>query len=127
MQPRRAIPLDLRVAVIARDGLTCQLCTHPVVDGGDPNAGDRLNLDHVIQWAIGGPDTLENLRVVCRLCNSTRPRPITEETAARRARERPLAAARRARRRELAGWTPAPAFPRSGLTARQRRQRAASQ
>lgn len=121
MQPRATVPPGLRAAVIARDGLVCQLCRCDVVDGGDPNAPDRLNLDHVVQWAIGGEDTLENLRVVCRLCNSKRPRPVTEADAERRRRERPIAAARRARRRLAAGWIPAAPLP-LGLTARQRRE-----
>ncbi len=33
------------------------------------STGD-LSLDHIYPWSLGGPDTVENLRVLCRSCNS---------------------------------------------------------
>lgn len=57
---RTKIPIDVRAAVFARDGAACVIC-------GD---GEYLALDHVIPFSKGGPDTVENLRVLCRSCNS---------------------------------------------------------
>lgn len=54
------IPHALRLAVHRRDGFVCAIC------GTD----EHLSLDHVIPESRGGPTTLENLRVLCRPCNS---------------------------------------------------------
>ena len=45
--------------VFTRDGGKCTLC-------GSTHA---LEVDHIIPKAKGGPDTLENLRLLCRSCN----------------------------------------------------------
>jgi len=43
--------------------------------------------DHIVPWDKGGPDTFENTRTICRLCNQQlgqmqsrgkRPRPVVE-------------------------------------------------
>ena len=42
--------------------------------------------DHIVPWDKGGPDTFENTRTICRLCNQQlgqmqsrkRPRPVDE-------------------------------------------------
>ena len=59
---RPAIPLEVRSAVFERDGRACLQCF----------ATEDLTLDHIIPWSHGGPDTVENLRVFCRSCNSRR-------------------------------------------------------
>lgn len=61
-QYRPAIPLRVRWEVLARDENRCVIC----------GATERLSLDHVIPFSKGGPDTVENLRVLCRYCNSRR-------------------------------------------------------
>lgn len=61
-QDRRPIPVAVRRAVMERDEHTCQLC----------GATDALSLDHIVPFSRGGLDTIENLRVLCRLCNSRR-------------------------------------------------------
>ena len=48
----------LRAACLARDSWTCQACGAPATDA-----------DHVIPRALGGPDTLENLRALCGPCH----------------------------------------------------------
>lgn len=58
--PRANIPRDVRVAVFARDGAACVKCGNL----------ENLALDHVLPFSKGGPDTIENLRVLCRSCNS---------------------------------------------------------
>lgn len=57
---RPHIPTRIRRAVMERDGRRCKECASP----------DDLSLDHIIPFSLGGPDTEENLRVLCRPCNS---------------------------------------------------------
>lgn len=57
---RSKIPDALRAAVYERDGHACLHC----------GATDRLSLDHIHPWSLGGEDTLENLQTLCRPCNS---------------------------------------------------------
>lgn len=59
---RAPIPIEVRAFVMERDGHRCVFCT----------ATDDLTLDHIIPWSHGGPDTVDNLRVLCRPCNSRR-------------------------------------------------------
>ena len=61
--PRRpAIPHEVSRAVYARDGRRCVEC----------GSRNDLTLDHIQPYSKGGPDTVENLRVMCRPCNSKR-------------------------------------------------------
>lgn len=57
---RATIPAELRAAIFDRDGHACVIC----------RATDDLALDHIYPWSLGGPDTPDNLRVLCRPCNS---------------------------------------------------------
>lgn len=57
---RATIPEDIRAAVYVRDGGVCQQC----------GTNKNLTMDHITPWSLGGPDTVENLRVLCRPCNS---------------------------------------------------------
>ena len=57
---RANIPEQTRRAVYERDNHTCQKC----------GATEDLSLDHIHPWSIGGPDTEDNLQVLCRPCNS---------------------------------------------------------
>jgi hypothetical protein len=57
---RAKIPDVVKAQVYARDNFTCQKC----------GATENLTLDHIHPWSIGGPDTVDNLRVLCRPCNS---------------------------------------------------------
>lgn len=59
---RRRIPQWLRDAVFERDEFRCVLCS----------TTEDLTLDHIHPWSKGGPDTEENLRVLCRPCNSSK-------------------------------------------------------
>lgn len=59
---RRPIPATLRAQVMARDGFACVECS-----------SDRfLSIDHIWPYSKGGADTLDNLRVLCRSCNSSK-------------------------------------------------------
>jgi hypothetical protein len=57
---RSYISVGIRSAVYERDGSMCVKC----------GARDDLTLDHIYPWSLGGPDTVDNLRVLCRPCNS---------------------------------------------------------
>jgi hypothetical protein len=58
--PHSDVPPEIRRAVFARDGHACLIC-------GDT---DDLTLDHIWPQVLGGEHTMENLRVLCRSCNS---------------------------------------------------------
>lgn len=66
---RPHIPLSIRRAVYERDGFACLAC----------GTADRLTLDHIQHYSAGGPDTVENLRTLCRSCNSSRKDRTDEE------------------------------------------------
>lgn len=57
---RRHIPDSIRLAVYERDGWKCLHC----------GTTERLSLDHIHPWSLGGEDTLVNLQTLCRPCNS---------------------------------------------------------
>lgn len=57
---RKPIIGELRQLVMERDGHACVLC-------GDT---EDLTFDHVHPWSKGGLNTYENLRILCRSCNS---------------------------------------------------------
>jgi HNH endonuclease len=60
--PREAIPAAVSRAVWERDGGHCQW---PLDAGGNCGSTHRLELDHVVPWALGGESTPANLRLVC--------------------------------------------------------------
>lgn len=86
------ITAEVRAAVIARDGMICQLCGCAVISGSElyrsgwkrspdgryllsPPDGHfkrMLTLDHVIPRSKGGTHDADNLRVACASCNSRR-------------------------------------------------------
>jgi hypothetical protein len=63
---RDAIPRAVQALVWKRDG---GQCTFKDATGRRCSARRRLEYDHVIPFAAGGKDTLENLRLRCRLHN----------------------------------------------------------
>jgi 5-methylcytosine-specific restriction endonuclease McrA len=68
--PRAAKPdhvtAAVKRAVWARDGGKCQW---PVDGGGVCGSTTRLEIDHVVPRGRGGPSTVENCRLVCRVHN----------------------------------------------------------
>jgi 5-methylcytosine-specific restriction endonuclease McrA len=54
------IPLELRAAILERDGFRCLHC----------GVQDRLSIDHIIPESRGGTMDIENLQTLCRRCNS---------------------------------------------------------
>lgn len=60
MEARQAIPKAVRAFVYERDGYTCVLC----------GSTEDLTLDHIFPYSLGGLDEPNNLRTLCRSCNS---------------------------------------------------------
>lgn len=70
----RRIPLAVRHAVLARDGLFCRHCGVSVKRrGSGPYSPTELHFDHVLHFAAGGLHTVDNLVVSCATCNLRRP------------------------------------------------------
>ncbi|MES2855550.1 MAG: HNH endonuclease signature motif containing protein, partial [Bdellovibrionota bacterium] len=59
IQRSRYIHATVRHAVYMRDGGLCVNC----------GSSSRVEVDHVIPFALGGESDLENLRLLCRSCN----------------------------------------------------------
>ena len=59
---RPNIRKSVRSAVFNRDGHACVWC----------GATDDLSLDHIVRYRDDGPDTVDNLRVLCMPCNRSR-------------------------------------------------------
>lgn len=91
--PRR-VPRAVCGAVWKRDG---DRCTFVSIDGHRCEERERLELDHIVPVARGGPSTVENLRLLCHAHNqhaaerefgSERMRARREVAQSRRAAER---------------------------------------
>ena len=59
---KRDINNRLRVQVLIRDGNKCKIC-------GKTVTGDDIHIDHITPWSKGGETVLDNLQVLCSLCN----------------------------------------------------------
>lgn len=59
-ETRRKIADQIRHAIYERDEYACVDC----------GATDDLTLDHIFPWSLGGSDDYDNLRTLCRPCNS---------------------------------------------------------
>ena len=63
-----------RNQIIKRDGLNCYICNTPVDFNathiqGQPGWETYPHVDHVIPLALGGDDTLENVKLTHAICN----------------------------------------------------------
>lgn len=57
----------LKVLVLMRDGNKCRLC------GKECNEGlHNIHFDHIVPWSKGGETTLDNLQVLCSVCNEAK-------------------------------------------------------
>ncbi len=66
LQKRRRASAAVAREVFVRDG---GQCTFVAPDGRRCRARQCLELDHIEPWAVGGEDTIENLRMRCRAHN----------------------------------------------------------
>lgn len=69
--PWSSIQRRARLFVIARDGLECSLCGYMTLPD-DSDFAIRTTVDHIIPQSLGGGNELENLRIACGGCNSSR-------------------------------------------------------
>src|SRR6185295_971357 len=60
---RTAIPEYIKRAVKARDGNKCRNCGV---------ATEFLHLDHLYPFDLGGPNTIENIQLLCPTCNTSK-------------------------------------------------------
>lgn len=63
MANRSEISKKLAEEIMERDDYTCQIC----------GSIEDLTIDHILPRTLGGKNIKENLRVLCRSCNSKRP------------------------------------------------------
>jgi 5-methylcytosine-specific restriction endonuclease McrA len=85
------VPAEVKRAVIARDEGKCQW---PVQSGGICGSTRRVQLDHVHPKALGGPPTVENLRLLCAFHNQYAARlaygdPLMDRYSGSRQKRRP--------------------------------------
>lgn len=66
-QPRNGIPRAVGRAVRERSGGLCEACRQP--SGLHPSYGSDLRFHHVVPASRGGPETIENLRLLCGACH----------------------------------------------------------
>lgn len=59
---REPIPAQLRFDILSRDLFTCQACN------AQPG-NDRLHVDHLLPWSLGGSNHPLNLTTLCDRCN----------------------------------------------------------
>lgn len=59
----RGIPIEIRRAVVERDGAVCAYCK---------GTEGPFALDHIHPFSRGGLHTVENLTVACSTCNSSK-------------------------------------------------------
>jgi hypothetical protein len=64
---RDLIPAHVRAAVWYRDSGLCSMCP-----GLEYQPEGPLHLDHITPWSAGGPDTTDNLRLLCEPHNLER-------------------------------------------------------
>lgn len=64
-EDRRAPRLGLRYKVLVRDSFRCTVCGRSPAN----EAGCTLHIDHIFPFSKGGKTSLENLRVLCDICN----------------------------------------------------------
>lgn len=68
----RKLKASVRVRILDRDGMTCQLCFSPLRPDEEPTHPRYPNIDHIMPVSHGGSDGEDNLRAACRQCNVSR-------------------------------------------------------
>ena len=63
---KACVPAKVKREVVKRDGGKCQW---KLADGGVCGATARLEVDHVVPRGKGGPDTIDNCRILCKSHN----------------------------------------------------------
>ncbi len=74
---RRFVPLDVKVAILERDGFKCKICGKYLTSCREAKRFIKLgtglfHIDHIVPLLQGGRATMENLRLTCPECNMKR-------------------------------------------------------
>lgn len=71
LKVRKPLNADIKKQVWSRDRGRCKHC-----DISDSNAvmktGQHLHYDHIIPFSLGGPDTVNNIQLLCSTCNTSK-------------------------------------------------------
>lgn len=68
----RYMPAKLRLAILERDGFTCQLCGNGGLRRFGKGHPRTAEIDHLVPLSRGGQTHAANLRTLCRRCNRCR-------------------------------------------------------
>lgn len=68
---RAVIPLSVKQAVYARDGGRCRHCGKTEHESRI-TSGEPLHYDHIVPFSANGADTVNNLQLLCGLCNRSK-------------------------------------------------------
>ena len=71
---RRTVTPKIRLAMLFKADNRCQSCQAKI------HPGQKWEIDHIIPLALGGPDSLENMQILCKICHrfKTNQRDITQ-------------------------------------------------
>jgi 5-methylcytosine-specific restriction protein A len=61
---RRAISPKIRLEMLYRANNQCQSCQAKIYPG------QKWEIDHIIPLALGGPDSLGNMQILCKICQN---------------------------------------------------------
>jgi 5-methylcytosine-specific restriction endonuclease McrA len=59
---RRTVPHGVKQIVLERDGRCCRICRRA-------DAEMEIHFDHKFPWSKGGPNTPDNIQILCSTCN----------------------------------------------------------
>lgn len=62
---KRAVSYHMRYKVLRRDNHACRSCGRSPAN----ERGVKLHIDHIMPWSKGGETVLDNLQVLCDVCN----------------------------------------------------------
>ena len=60
---RLKISSKMRLEMFFKANNQCQSCRSKI------HPGQKCELDHIISIAMGGPDTKENMQILCKICH----------------------------------------------------------
>ena len=59
---RCTIPPKIRLAMLFKANHRCQSCQAKI------HPGQKWEIDHIIPLALGGPESLDNMQILCKIC-----------------------------------------------------------
>lgn len=68
VRARQPISRKVKAAVWLRDGGRCRHCGMTDAEAV-ARTGEHLHYDHIVPFSWGGPDTEDNLQLLCQFCN----------------------------------------------------------